>query len=172
VDSIFGDDPQLEPLLRFSDFAWDGLTDERWRQHFMTFQAQHAVYDARQAILRDLDEAFQLDTFDAAYQEDDKSFDAVATLRNRLMKAKPTDNCRRAMEIMERRIDSVSTSVEGKLSTSTKSETPAADAREVVEDYADDFDLGPQAVLEVQCFLRLLIPSLTDEAQISDANDS
>ena len=160
VDSIFGDDPQLEPLLQFSDFAWDGLKDEQWRQHFTALQAQYAVYDARQAILRDLDEAFHLDTggFDAAYQQDDKDFDAVVALRNRLIKAKPTDNCRRAMEIMEKRIDSGLTSVEGKRSTSTKSETPAADAREGVEDYAEDFELGSQAVLEVQCLPRLFLP--------------
>lgn len=172
VDSIFGDDPQLEPLLRFSDFAWDGPTDGQWRQHFTTLQAQYAVYDARQAILRDLDEAFHLDSFDAAYQQGDKGFDAVAALRDRLIKAEPTDNCRRAMKIMEKRIDSGLTSVEGKLSTSTKSETPAADARDGVEDYADDFDLGSQAVLEVLCLPGLSIPSLTDKAQILDANDS
>lgn len=146
VDSIFGDDPQLESLPRLSDFTWDGLTQEQWRQHVRVVQAQYAVKDVRRTILRDIDIASCIDDmgFDAAYQQDDEDFDAVSAIHNRLVKAEPTVNSQRALAIIEKRTNS---SVEGRPSIA------AADMQEEVEDYADDFVLGSREVFEVCRFL-------------------
>ena len=175
VDSIFGDDPDLQPLPKFSDPAWDGLSDDQWRQCSLLAQAHYAVKEAREAIFRDFDEPFLLGDpwLESECAKPDDEFDAVAAVRRRLLREEPTLKTRRALEIIEQRSRSSTSAAEASRQVETFLESKAVitEAEHEIEDYGDDFDLGTQEVLEV-CYISIFNIAINDNScQIPDTPD-
>lgn len=159
LDSIFGDDPDLQPLPQFSDPAWDGLSDEQWRQCSLLAQARYAVKEAREAIFRDIDGPFLKGDpwLESECAKPDDEFDAIAAVRRRLLREEQTIKTRRALEIIDQRSRLSTSSAETGYEAESfmESNTVVTEAEDEIEDYADDFDLGTQEVLEV-CYVSIL----------------
>lgn len=153
VDSIFGNDPHLRPHPRLSDLnAWEGLTDEQWKMHVLVSKAEYAIKEAEQGVLEDLGESsVQEDIWshDDLYDQTDEEFDAVAAVRARLMRSKPTITTQRALEIIERRSRSGPASDWGNEESNRSMKVVVVDVVEEIEDYAGDYELEDE-VLEVR----------------------
>ncbi|KAF9532713.1 hypothetical protein CPB83DRAFT_847271 [Crepidotus variabilis] len=129
--SIFGCEPvQVEnSSSRFSDEQWNGaVTDEHLKVHLAAVQPGQGV-----SQLSDMDRWLHHDEYE--YEEDDSldlepHISAVEALALRLKRDPPTHAAQRALAFMEKR----------KMPESTTAQTKVIQ-EEVIEDYAEDFDL-------------------------------
>jgi len=159
VDSIFGNHPQVEPVpSRFPDLVpWDGLTDEQWKLHSLVSKAECAIKEADIGVFKDLDETFFRD--DIWYNDDlynpDEEFDAVVAVRTRLIKGEQTVTTRRALDIIDTRSGLAPTLIADKNSAYDGHSTTRKDVVEEIEDYAEDFEVGDDEVLEVRLLFFL-----------------
>ena len=147
IDSIFGNDAEIQPVARFPDLvAWDGLTDEQWKLHSLVYKAERAIEVAEKGSLHEdflREDIWYNDDF---YGPEDE-FDAVAAVRTRLVKGEQTNTTRRALEIIDGRSGITPTLIED-----NNSEHSMVVDVEEIEDYAEDFELGDDEVLDVRLF--------------------
>ena len=152
LDSIFGNDPELQPFHHFSDpVAWQGLTDDQWKLHTLISKAESAIKEAEKGTSEDFDEAFLHEDIwhnDDLYNHTDEQFDAVAAVRARLMRGEQSATTRRALEIIEKRSRLVSASTVNK--NTEPSSTSEVAVSDLIDDYAEDFELGDAEMLEVR----------------------
>jgi hypothetical protein len=116
-------------------------------------EAKCEVKQAERAILKDLDEAFLRE--DTSNDDDlywvDKGFDAVAAVRARLLKGEQTIMTQRAQEIVDKRSGFTPTSTADQNPREGEHSMPrVGNVVEEIEDYAGDFELGDDEVLEVR----------------------
>jgi hypothetical protein len=138
AESIFGNDPELPPFDCFSDpvASWEGLTFEQWKLHVLGSKAEYAIREAEKGISEDL-----LLHKDDGFYGQSYEFDAVAAVRARLMRSKPTAITKRALEIIGRRSRPWLTAGDN---DRLAGKAAVVDATEEIEDYAEDMELGDQ----------------------------
>jgi hypothetical protein len=120
--------------------------------HVLVSKAEYAIKEAEQGVLEDLGESsVQEDIWshDDLYDQTDEEFDAVAAVRARLMRSKPTITTQRALEIIERRSRSGPASDWGNEESNRSMKVVVVDVVEEIEDYAGDYELEDE-VLEVR----------------------
>ena len=167
------DDLELGPPLHFSDpVGWESLTDEEWslqslisraecaiksehrKARSQMLKAEYAISQVEMAILKTLTQACLLNDIDNLSHADHEGFDAVAAARTKLVKGEQTPVTRRALEIMDQRSGFALESTEmHDASAATVNDTGIVDE---IEDYAEDFELDDNEVLEVRTLTFLL----------------
>jgi len=142
VDSIFGNDPRVESVPDL--VHWEGLTDEQWK---VPSKAECAIKKAEISVFKDLDDTFFQDDI---WYDHDQEFNAVAAVRARLVNAEQTITTRRALGIIDERSGLVPPMFADKNSEYDEHSTARKNVVKEFEDYAEDYEIGDDEVLEVR----------------------
>ena len=155
LESLTDEEWNLRSLISRAECA---IMSEHRKARSQMSKAEHAIKQVELAILKTLDQACLLK--DTGYvgnllHTDYEGFDAVAAARAKLMKGEQTTVTRRALEIMDQRSGLALKSIEDRESVH---DAPAATVNDVekIEDYAEDFELDDNDVLEVRMLTLFL----------------